>query len=309
MKNKVLAIIIPCKNEEEIIEESNAKLLEILGIITSSNAASTNSFLLYVEDGSTDTTWEKIKELSQKSNSVKGIRLERNVGQQHALRQGLLYALDKADVFVTIDIDLQDDPYAICEMVKKYNEGAKIVYGVRDNRDSDSLLKRFLSWGYYNTLKILGVKSIKNHSEFRLMDKEVVKEITKYNNSNLYLRGLCHKMDVKSDEVHYPRYPRTKGQSKYNYQRLVQTAFDGITTAGDIPLLFIVYFGVFNLLLGAAMFIANMFNSQIIYGLLFSMFGIIEITIGLIGQYIARILMQLQMPKEVNIIDKTKDRK
>ena len=228
------------------------------------------------------------------------------------MRKGLQYSKEIADIFITIDADLQDDPYAIIEMVEKYKQGNEIVYGVRNNRDSDPLLYKMCATAYYKILKLLDVKSVSNHSEFRLIDKSVVAEIVKRTESALYIRGICAQMNVKYDSIYYARKPRTKGKSKYNYKSLLDVAFDGVTQAGSRPLMSIFYTGLFILFIGILLiFTKRDVPNNGMYSVLCILAGINLLALSAIGQYIGRILIQVQNrpeTEEEEILDTRKNK-
>ena len=213
------------------------------------------SYILYVNDGSLDRTWELIETYCQDNTHVRGLKLAGNVGHQNALMAGLLTALDDADVTVSIDADLQDDINAIPEMVKKFDAGCDIVYGVRRKRDTDTLFKRSTAKGFYRFMNAMGVKSVYNHADFRLMSYRAVKALSEYDERNLFLRGLVPLLGYQTDTVYYDRLERQAGVSKYPLSKMLSFAIDGITSFSVKPLRLIFDLGMLFLLISLAILI------------------------------------------------------
>lgn len=213
------------------------------------------SYILYVNDGSRDRTWELIETYCQDNTHVRGLKLAGNVGHQNALMAGLLTALDDADVTVSIDADLQDDINAIPEMVKKFDAGCDIVYGVRRKRDTDTLFKRSTAKGFYRFMNAMGVKSVYNHADFRLMSYRAVEALSEYDERNLFLRGLVPLLGYQTDTVYYDRLERQAGVSKYPLSKMLSFAIDGITSFSVKPLRLIFDLGMLFLLISLAILI------------------------------------------------------
>lgn len=213
------------------------------------------SYILYVNDGSLDRTWELIETYCQDNTHVRGLKLAGNVGHQNALMAGLLTALDDADVTVSIDADLQDDINAIPEMVKKFDAGCDIVYGVRRKRDTDTLFKRSTAKGFYRFMNAMGVKSVYNHADFRLMSYRAVEALSEYDERNLFLRGLVPLLGYQTDTVYYDRLERQAGVSKYPLSKMLSFAIDGITSFSVKPLRLIFDLGMLFLLISLAILI------------------------------------------------------
>lgn len=304
MKKPVLAIITPCLNEEEIIEKSYFELSLVLKNLIEQKKISQESYVCFVDDGSNDKTWALISEVS-KNKDAKGLKLSRNFGHQAAQLAGLTQS--EADIFITIDADLQDDTNTIIEMVDKYLEGCEIVYGVRSDRNSDNLLKRHISQFYYKLAQFLGVNGIYNHADFRLMSKKVVNILKELKECNVYLRGLIPSLGFKSCCVYFSRKKRIAGEAKYNFFSLSALAIDGITSFSVKPLRLITalgFFCFFVAMLMSAYSLISYFSEKIISGwtsLFISIYflgGIQLLSIGILGEYIGKIYKETkQRPK------------
>ena len=296
---KRLAIVVPCYNEEETLLDSNVELELLLSNLKKKKKVSTNSYILYVDDGSKDGTWGIIEKLAKKKSYVKGLKLASNSGHQNAVFAGLMYAKDHADVTVSIDADLQDDVEAIKDMVDKYNEGADIVYGVRNDRTSDSFFKRFTAEMFY---KIIGNKnSVYNAADFRLMSKKVLEGLALYGEYHLYLRGIAPRLGYKQDCVYYARKQRQKGESKYPLSKMMKLAIDGLTSSNGTPLFglfpfsFVLFVIAFILLILVIVNTVQWGELPFTFTLLFIvvLFGaILFYCLALLGQYIGRTYIQ-----------------
>jgi len=307
-KAPVLAIIVPCFNEEEVLPLSVRKLTEQLNLLISGEKIDKTSFICLVDDGSSDRTWELIVEFSQEGN-VRGIKLSNNFGHQNALLAGLFYCKNKAGCFVTIDADLQDDVTVIEQMIDKYAEGNKIVYGVRENRQTDTFLKRNFALAFYRLMKILGINTVFNHADFRLADRNVIESLEKYNEVNLFLRGIFPLLGFKSDVVYYERTKREFGVTKYPLRKMISFAWQGITSFNTTLLKYVTIAGV--LMFGVSILIAiwvmiNYFSGKTVQGwasilLIVSAFsGINMICLGLIGEYVGKIYLEVkQRPRYI----------
>lgn len=291
----VLAIIVPCYNEEEVVKMSYFELYEVLKGLIDAEKISPSSYICFVDDGSSDTTWKIISKLS-KYKEVKGLKLSRNFGHQAAQLAGLTQ--NEADIFITIDADLQDDVTVIKEMVQKYLEGSEIVYGIRKDRSSDGFIKRYLAQIYYHLAKYLGVNGIYNHADYRLVSKKVVNILKSLKESNLYLRGLIPSLGFSSCMVEYSRKKRIAGEPKYNFFSSFALAMDGITSFSIKPLRFITMMGfvafIISLFMGIYSFYSY-FEHNIVRGWasLFAAFaflgGVQLLSIGILGEYIGKI--------------------
>lgn len=304
MNMPVLAIIVPCLNEEEIIGKSYSELSSVLKTLIEQQKISSDSYICFVDDGSSDKTWELISELS-KNKDLKGLKLSRNFGHQAAQLAGLTQS--EADIFITIDADLQDDANTIIEMVDKYHQGCEIVFGVRSDRNSDGFLKRHISQFYYKLAQFLGVNGIYNHADFRLMSKKVVDILKELKECNIYLRGLIPSLGFKSACVYFSRKKRIAGEAKYNFFSLSALAIDGITSFSVKPLRLITALGFicfFITILMSIYSVISYFNLRNVPGwasLFISIYflgGIQLLSIGIIGEYIGKIYKETkQRPK------------
>ena len=305
-----LAIVIPCYNEEEMLPISLPKLTEFLSTLMSRDKISKDSYLLLVDDGSKDKTWDQLREWHEKSDMVRALKLARNTGHQNALFSGLLTASKDADMIVSIDADLQDDYTKIEEMVDFYHEGCDIVYGVRSKRDSDSFFKRFTAESYYKLLNKMGVDCVYNHADFRLMSKRAVLQLAKYEEVNLYLRGIVPLIGYKSAVVEYERTKREAGESKYPFKKMLALAFDGITSFSVKPINYILGLGIIVLFIcfvAAVYAFVSYFSGNVTEGwtsLILSIWflgGVQLICLGVIGEYIGKTYKEVKRRPKYNI--------
>ncbi|MCH9813520.1 MAG: glycosyltransferase family 2 protein [Epsilonproteobacteria bacterium] len=297
-----LMIVVPCYNEEEILEMSATKLLKKLTQLIQKDLITLESQIVFIDDGSRDKTWEIIQALSNKHDSIKGIKLSRNYGQQNATLAGL-FSLD-ADLYITIDVDLQDDIDALDSMVLEYNKGFEIVYGVRKNRDSDTFFKRQSAVMFYKFIRYLGVDIVDNHSEFRLMNRRTVEALKSYNEVNLFLRGIVPLIGFKSINVYFDRKNRDKGESKYSKRKLFSLAWQGVTSFSVIPLrmITVIGFSVFflSIVLGIWVLYNKFFTATAVPGWASSMLiinfvgGLQLLSLGVIGEYIGKIYQEVK---------------
>ena len=299
-----LYLVVPCYNEEECLTDSSVVLKEKVNQLIEKNLVSKDSKILFVNDGSKDKTWEVIEKLHNEDKIFQGVCLSRNKGHQNACLAGLDYAKDYADMLITIDADLQDDPNTIEEMVQKYLDGNDVVYGVRSKRKKDSFFKRFTAESYYKLLQKMGVDIVYNHADYRLMSKRVVIELLKYNEVNLFLRGMIPQIGFKSDVVKYERLERTKGESKYPLKKMLALAWNGITSFSVKPLKLILNFGIFLTCISiicaivfTVLFLTNIlpyeFGAYIIMTIGLAT-GIILIGMGVLGEYIGKTLQEVK---------------
>ena len=295
-----LGIIAPCYNEEEVLPETNRRLLELLTHLRQSGLITADSALYFVEDGSKDHTWEIIETLAAADPRVHGIKLSRNRGHQNALLAGLFGA--EGDALVTVDADLQDDVTVIEAMVRRFSEGCEIVYGVRQSRTSDTLAKRGTAELYYRFLAWLGVDIVYNHADFRLMGRRAVACLQQYSEANLFLRGIIPLLGFPTATVYYDRVERFAGESKYPLRRILALAIDGITSFSVMPLRFIAALGLIVCLLSIVMIgwvlYGRLFTNSAIPGWASSVIpiyflgGIQLLSIGVLGEYIAKIYLE-----------------
>ena len=255
MVETVLAIVVPCYNEEEVLPQTNQQLRGLLDTMMRDGLVGQGSYLLYVDDGSRDRTWMIIEGYSNSDAHVRGLKLAGNVGHQNALMAGLETARQDADIIVSIDADLQDDIKAIPEMVKKYDDGCDIVYGVRRKRTTDTLFKRTTAQMFYRFMSGMGVKSVYNHADFRLMSQRAVDALCQYEERNLFLRGLVPLLGYRTDQVLYDRLERQAGESKYPLSKMLSFAIDGVTSFSVKPLRLIFDLGLIFLLISLCILI------------------------------------------------------
>jgi glycosyltransferase involved in cell wall biosynthesis len=298
MDLKVLAIVVPCYNEEEVLPSSNEQLISVLNNLIEANKISKDSYILYVDDGSKDRTWSIISSLYEKSSLVKGLKLSRNKGHQNALLAGLEYAKDHADVSISIDADLQDDINVISKMVDYYLEGHDIVYGVRSDRKKDSFFKRFTAQAFYKLMNALGTNTVYNHADFRLMSKRALEGLFKYNEVNVFLRGIVPTIGFKSEIVYYERKERQAGVTKYPLKKMLSFAFEGITSFSIKPLTLILRTGIFISFMSVMTFIILLVMDLMHYqnvdilvylGILICfLLGLNLVGMGIVGQYVGK---------------------
>jgi len=236
-----LAIVIPCYNEEHVLTETYRRMTALVGRLVAARKISQDSKIYFVDDGSNDRTWPMIEALAGEHANVAGVKLSRNCGHQNALVAGLFTA--EGDALVSIDADLQDDVNAIEEMVDKFLAGTEIVYGVRQQRATDSIFKRLSASGFYKLLRALGAESIHDHADYRLMSRRAIECLRQFKEVHLFLRGIVPLLGFKSEIVYYNRAARFAGESKYPLRKMVALALDGITSFSVVPLRLITFTG------------------------------------------------------------------
>ena len=298
---KRLAIVVPCFNEEEALVDTDKVLNDLLKDLIKRKVVKSNSFILYVNDGSKDNTWNVIKDAYQNSKLVHGLNLAGNKGHQNALLAGLMTVRGEADVTISIDADLQDDVGVIEEMLNKYYEGCDIVYGVRNDRTSDSFFKKFSAEAFYKIMNLMGAKTVYNSADFRLMSSRALDELSLYSETHLFLRGLSTELGFKTDCVYYKRSPRLKGESKYPLKKMISFAFNGVTSFSDKPLTLILYLGFVAILISFIAVIYSLIqhvSGQTIRGwtsLFASIWfigGVQLVSLGIIGQYVGKTFIE-----------------
>lgn len=295
---KVLYIVVPCYNEEEVLEETTRQLKEKMKNLIKDKKISKESRVMYINDGSKDNTWKMIEEISEKEKLFTGISLSRNRGHQNALLGGLMTAKNYADIVISMDADLQDDINAIDEMIDKYYEGADIVYGVRSARKTDTWFKKTTAEGFYKFMKMMGADIVYNHADYRLASKRVLDELEKFNEVNLFLRGMFPLIGYKTEVVYYERNKRSDGESKYSLKKMLNFAWDGITSFSVKPLRLICTMGFIILFISLIIMIYSLIRkitgntvdgwTFIIISIWF-LGGIQMISTGIIGEYIGKV--------------------
>ena len=295
---KVLYIVVPCYNEEEVLEETTRQLKEKMKNLIKDKKISKESRVMYVNDGSKDNTWKMIEEISEKEKLFTGISLSRNRGHQNALLGGLMTAKNYADIVISMDADLQDDINAIDEMIDKYYEGADIVYGVRSARKTDTWFKKTTAEGFYKFMKMMGADIVYNHADYRLASKRVLDELEKFNEVNLFLRGMFPLIGYKTEVVYYERNERVDGESKYPLKKMLNFAWDGITSFSVKPLRLICTMGFIILFISLIIMIYSLIRKitgNTVDGWTFITIsiwligGIQMISTGIIGEYIGKV--------------------
>lgn len=294
---KRLTIIVPCYNEEEVFKDTNTTLNSVLNKLIAKKKVMPSSYILYVDDGSKDSTWSLIKREYRINKNVVGLKFVSNKGHQNAVYAGLMYAKDNSDFTITIDADLQDDVNVIEEMVDKFNKGAHVVYGVRNDRETDSFFKKTSANMFYGFIKRNGSKAVDNAADFRLLSKEVLEELSEYKEFHLYLRGMIPDLGYKQECVYYKRLERLKGESKYPLKKMLKLAIDGITSCNESPLFkfFYLAFASFaiafvNIIL---MFMQDSGSYEVLSIYLMLVFGFVGlgfifIGLAILGQYVGR---------------------
>ena len=302
-KNSILYIVVPCYNEEAVLYETTKRLKIKLEDLIKKDIISKKSKVMYVNDGSKDNTWNMIKEIESKEKIFTGISLSRNRGHQNALVAGLLTAKEYADVVISMDADLQDDIDAIDEMIRKYYNGCEIVYGVRSKRKKDSFFKKTTAEGFYKFMKLMGVDVVYNHADYRLTSKKVLDNFKNFNEVNLFLRGIFPLIGYKSDIVYYERSERFAGESKYPLKKMLNFAWDGITSFSVKPLRMICTIGFIILFVSIVIMIYSLvrkLTGNTVDGWTFLSIsiwfigGIQMICLGIIGEYIGKVYTEVK---------------
>lgn len=301
METKTLYILAPCYNEEAVLPITSKIFLDKLNSLISSGKISAQSRVVFVDDGSKDKTWEIIESLHELDPKFVGVKLSRNRGHQNALLGGMSTVVNDCDMIVTIDADAQDDVTAIDKMVDDYYSGSEIVYGVRASRETDTFFKRTTAQGFYKFMSMMGVETVYNHADFRLMSSRAVKALLDFKEVNLFLRGMVPLVGFKSSSVTYDRAPRVAGESKYPLKKMLAFAFDGITSFSIKPIRVITFLGGITLFLSlifAIYALVGFFVNKTVPGwtstvLSIWFFGSLQLlAIGVVGEYIGKIYLE-----------------
>lgn len=309
-KLPVLAIVVPCYNEEEVMQTSPQSLLSILEDLIVKEKISVLSHILFVDDGSKDRTWQMIDSLHGLNPKYRGLKLASNVGHQNALMAGLTYSASNSDVTVSIDVDLQDDISVIEDMVDAYLQGHDIVYGVRKSRNTDTFFKRTTAQGFYKVMEWLGTKTVYNHADYRLMSSRAIRTLLRFEERNLYLRGIVPLIGYPSTCVYYSRSERTAGESKYPLGKMIELAFDGITSFSVKPLHFVLYLGIISTIVSALIMLwvfIQWFGGVVFPGwtslILTICFcsGCILMALGVVGEYIGKLYIEVKRRPRFNV--------
>lgn len=299
-----VTIVIPCYNEEEVLPISSKEILDVLLRMIKKNKISETSNILFVDDGSKDKTWEIIQVLNQENGQhFNGIKFSRNFGHQNALLAGMTTAVEYSDAIVTIDADLQDDINAIEKMVDSFIEGNEVVYGVRNNRDSDTAFKRKTALGFYSFMEKIGVKMVPNHADFRLMSQRATKTLLTFKESNLFLRGMVPLVGYKSDKVFYSRNERAAGESKYPLKKMISFAMEGISSFSVMPIRFVRNLGFLTIIIGIFYSIYTLTQKYLgntavgwssITMSIWLLGGIQLVSLSIIGEYVGKIYSEVK---------------
>lgn len=296
-KNRIW-IVVPCYNEEAVLNETSQQLKKLFDKLIANHEIAGNSRILFVDDGSSDHSWEIIQKLNQNHLYFTGIKLSKNKGHQTALWAGLMHVRKHADAAISLDADLQDDIQCIPQMIEAFKQGNEIVYGVRISRKSDSFFKRKSAQAFYRLMKMLGVELIYNHADFRLMSFRALKTLSKFNETNLFLRGIVPTMGFTSTTVSYERKKRFAGKSKYPLRKMISFMFEGLTSFSIKPIRLILVIGLAVSLISLLMLawiIVQYHRNKIVEGwssIMVSIWflgGLLIFSIGLIGEYIAKL--------------------
>ena len=296
-----LYLAIPCYNEEDVLWDSAEKLLNKYYDMMSAETISPDSKIVFIDDGSKDRTWDIIKDLHNQNAIFQGIKLSRNRGHQNALLAGLMTLRDKADAVISIDADLQDDINVFDEMVRHYENGCDVVYGVRSKRATDTFFKRFTAEAFYKLLNRMGAKVIFNHADFRLMSRRALEAFSLYRETNIFLRGMVPLIGYKSEIVKYERSERLAGESKYPLKKMLSLAWEGITSLSIQPIRIITWLGLFIFLISLVMIIYSVISFFVGVAVsgwastlcsIWALGGLQLLAIGIIGEYIGKIYLE-----------------
>ena len=313
---KRLICVLPCYNEEEVLPETSKRLRAKIESLISAHKITNDSRILFVNDGSKDSTWELITKLHNENPVFQGLCLSKNMGHQNALLAGLMTARQIGDVVISMDVDLQDDIDAIDEMLEKYYQGADIVYGVRAERKTDTFFKRFSAQSFYKLMQWLGANIEYNHADYRLMSKRALDGLAQFDEVNLFLRGLVPMIGYKTDKVYYNRAERFAGESKYPLKKMLHFAFEGITSLSVRPIRMVSGMGIFIFIMSIIILIyviIGTIQGHTIPGWtttvlsVWAIGGLVMISLGVLGEYVGKIYLESKRrPRyiiETNLID------
>jgi len=314
--NPILYIVIPCYNEEDVLPVTSGMFRDEIRDLIAKDKISSESRILFVDDGSKDSTWQIISSLALEDPVFTGIRQSRNRGHQSSVLAGLMEAKDRADIVISIDCDGQDDVSAMEDMVDAYADGCDIVYGIRSNRASDTFFKRSSAQLYYKLLNAMGAEVVYNHADYRLTSSRVLREFANFKEVNLYLRGMFPLVGFKSTSVYYERHERLAGSSHYSLAKMLGLAFDGITSLSIKPIRMIAAFGAimsFLSFIGIIWAVVDRFMGNTVPGwastvvIIFLTCGLQMLSLGVIGEYIGKIYMESKHRPRYIISEKTYD--
>lgn len=297
----VLYIVVPCYNEQEVLPITAPQFLKKLRELMEAGQISPESRVLFVNDGSTDATWDIIKSLARQDEHFLGIAQSRNRGHQNALLAGLMESIDRCDITISIDCDGQDDLSAMDQMVSAYHQGNEVVYGVRSDRASDTFFKRFTAQSFYKLLNKMGAEVVYNHADYRLISSKVLREFARFKEVNLFLRGMVPLVGFPSTTVAYVRHERLAGESHYPLSKMLSLALSGITSLSVRPLRLITGFGVIVALIsfiGVIWALVSALTGNTVSGwasttcIICFVSGVQLISLGIIGEYVGKIYME-----------------
>lgn len=300
---KTLTIVVPCYNEEEVLPTTVKTLGKILASMIKKKIISKKSKILFVNDGSKDKTWNLISSFTNQYDYVAGIKFSRNFGHQNALLAGMKTSVKYSDMIITIDADLQDDVNIIPDMVRKYQDGFDVVYGVRNNRDTDTFFKRRTALAFYGLMRKLGVNLVPDSADYRLLSRRATEALLKFNERNLFLRGMVPMVGYKSTKVYYARKERYAGTSKYPLTKMLHFALDGITSFSIAPIHLIMYLGLLTILVSIICIIYVLIEKTIGHtvsgwsSLMISIWflgGVQLVSISVIGEYIGKVFSEVK---------------
>lgn len=297
LKADKLYVVVPCYNEEAVLPETTRRLGEKLHAMMAAGSISADSRVLFVDDGSRDRTWELIEQAHAQDELFAGAKLSRNRGHQNALLAGLMTAKDCADMVISMDADLQDDINAMDKFVEEYYAGHDIVYGVRSSRATDTAFKRLTGEGFYKVMRKLGVEIVNNHAEYRLMSRRALEALSKYDERNLFLRGIVPLLGYPAAIVPYERAERFAGETKYPLKKMLSFAIEGITSFSVKPLTFITWLGMLIMAISALTMIINAIAGgglSLVACSIWLMGGIQLLCTGVLGEYIGKIYSEVK---------------
>ena len=311
-----LIIVVPCYNEQEVLPITAPMFLEKLKSLAAAGQITEDSRVMFVNDGSRDDTWNIITRLSEEDEHYIGIAQSRNRGHQNAVLAGLMTAKDMCDITISIDCDGQDDINAMDGMVAAYHEGCEIVYGVRSRRDTDTFFKRFIAESFYKLMNAMGAEVVYNHADYRLISSRALRELAKFREVNIFLRGMVPLVGFKSTSVYYERSERAAGKSHYPLKKMLALAFDGITSLSIKPIKIIFMLGLIVALIsfvGIIWAVVEAILGNTVGGwasttcIICFLSGVQLISIGVIGEYIGKIYMEVKQRPRYIISEKTWD--
>lgn len=317
-ENPILYIVIPCYNEQEVLPVTAPMFLEKMLDLVNADVINEESRILFVNDGSKDNTWEIIKNYAKENKYYTGICQSRNRGHQNAVLAGLMEAKDKAEITISIDCDGQDDIDAMDRMITEYKKGAEVVYGVRSKRDTDTFFKKFTAESFYRVLNKMGVEVVFNHADYRLVSSKVLDAFADFKEVNIFLRGMFPLVGFNSTSVYYERHERLAGKSHYPLKKMLELAFDGITSLSIKPIRIITGFGIiisiFGLIGAIWAVIMEVIGNTVagwasIICIVCILGGIQLVSLGVIGEYIGKIYLETKQRPRYIISERTEEDK